>query len=551
MNDGDTQVTQHDFKDKHRYLSGLSIGPRGRQILAQKSTNSGYALTEIPLATKGLLGKPMNFIRRIGWLNEKEVLSLDERADDFDIGLDGNIALAFDNTLKVWNQRDGMMEVAQFDREIARVEYLGSGELAIETNEYRGDFPDFYLLSADGKELRNLSERDFNADRFKSRMAGAAASHPFLEGTAPEVAGDFLDKYGGSEVSKHSRHARTDDGKKAAIFSREGDDYQLLGYDYEHNVLTRLGPVFPEGLTLDGNFWGESCFKKAQIDPSGRYVAVPSKAGGQGEQDLLVWDLRDKRSTVLPSVKDASWGPGGLEFGLLDGSRTALSGIRIFESQSWTAAAQHHSEQRVKYYELDQNLRRVAFMETASYEEKERFMENPYWLGEPGAWPRHTFNQSPRPNMVAVAHHQSLFLYNRESGEHLELGPNTSPEKPEQKFGDGEAWSWTPDSAFLAVPANWTNEGDTRDVLVWDLEKETSFLLPSTREFEIDGNTFKLLAVDGHRYQIPAGNLAQVREQDWYAAAILGGQPNAEDIGDISRQEDGIIVGDVFLPDQA
>ncbi len=77
VNDGDQQVTQHDFKDKHRYHSGLSIGPDGRQILAQKSTDTGYARTEIPLATKSLLGTPLNYIRRPGRRKRQEGLTLD------------------------------------------------------------------------------------------------------------------------------------------------------------------------------------------------------------------------------------------------------------------------------------------------------------------------------------------------------------------------------------------------------------------------------------------------------------------------------------------
>ena len=371
------------------------------------------------------------------------------------------------------------------------------------------------------------------------------------------------DRAGGLLVEEDTRGGGCMENPETIYTLRnEQTDEIVASYDFVREFRHCNGlSVSPDGTQILGEFYAKEGgrelveipldtkgFFRRPIDFLRRKKILPKKRIFKTADDIDHFDIGPKKRVAISS-EDTLYlhtPKGGLEKRAQ--FSTQINTVEYLEDGQLLVSA--GSTDWPEFYLFDQDGRSPKFLPQGGFDPE----ANEARLSRLSNRSRGASASQDNKLVALVRDNEELVLYHRQSGEVEELGLNQHPDRPGTVFsgsrGEYKA-QWSADSRFFLQPASETNkDGQTRDFMVVDLESKEKHLIPSTREFKVVGNTVSFQAVTGEAVQLDLTELESMKQQAWYSPAILGSAPSTEDVGEIKIDEQGILVGEVFLANQ-
>lgn len=135
--------------------STIAMSADGYRVIGQhRKKDDSYELIELPLRTR-FPGRMVGFLQRRGWVAPNRVTALPQKAQAFDLGPGGKLAVALGKDVRIHTKAHGLTPWKTFQDKVRDVHYLADGTLAVVTEKLGQYGPmrhDIWLHAPDGTE---------------------------------------------------------------------------------------------------------------------------------------------------------------------------------------------------------------------------------------------------------------------------------------------------------------------------------------------------------------------------------------------------------------
>lgn len=345
MRDGDDRLVRGYSvdEDKMDLRSQVALTDGGYRAVGQHQRRDGvFELIDLPLRKRipSLLG----FLRRQGWIAPRAVLELPSRCDAFDVGPNGQIAVAFEKEVHLHSPGHGLTPWKTFHEKVQDVHYLADGTLAVATgSSWSGESYRFELHSPTG-ETGQVDFRTLHPEAYALRGRRTLEKLKFLaDDLSSEAVGTCLDNLNWLRSSSggFAKHDVTGGGEVLTFGPRP----TLRKVDPQTGQSSQERPLeLPDGVSLNFDrpvhnhekyllladstaaVWEKSTGKLLGLLPE--VTKVDTRQG-----NIIFLDRDGERHTLdfeqVPEARNQPWYRRALQGKALGGVAETLSGVRL------------------------------------------------------------------------------------------------------------------------------------------------------------------------------------------------------------------------------